>query len=62
MDNYIIYALSKSGNYFSSRGDSGLSPAANAYGYGICNQIGLTTTNPSQNGLAGATWDASWVN
>ncbi|MFI5212807.1 MAG: type II secretion system protein [Candidatus Saccharimonadales bacterium] len=61
-DNYIIYGLSRSGNYFRYVGDSGLSSASNTYGWGICSQIGLTNTNPSQNGLSGTTWDSSWVN
>jgi prepilin-type N-terminal cleavage/methylation domain-containing protein len=61
-DNYIIYARSKSGNYFRYVGDSGAGSAVDTYGWGICEQIGLTTTNPSQNGLNNTTWDSGWVN
>lgn len=60
-DNYIMYAKSKSGNYFRYTATGGLESAINTYGYGICDQIGLTTTNPVANGLFNTTWSA-WAN
>ena len=60
-DEYILYAKSNSGNYFRYTSFGGLEPAANTYGYAICSQVGLTTTNPQVNGLNPSGW-ASWVN
>ena len=60
-DEYIIYAISKSGSYFKYMSNGGLSAAANTYGYGICDQIGLTTTNPQHNGFEFGSWN-TWVN
>ena len=60
-NNYIMYALSKSGSYFKYTATGGLQSATASYGYGICSQIGLVTTNPVANGLSGTTW-ASWAN
>jgi prepilin-type N-terminal cleavage/methylation domain-containing protein len=58
---YILYAISKSGNYFRDTSDSGVAPATLTYGWGICSQIGLINTNPVSNGLNNTTWDV-WVN
>jgi len=58
---YIIYANSKSGNYFKYTTTGGLQDAAVTYGYGICSQIGLTSTNPSVNGYTDPSW-AAWTN
>lgn len=60
-NDYIMYAVSKSGNYFKFTPSGGLASASVASGWGVCSQIGLTQTNPSQNGLVNTTW-ASWVN
>lgn len=60
-DQYIMYAKSKSGNYFRYTSDRGLEPAINTYGWGICDQIGLVQTNPIANGLVNTAW-AVWVN
>ena len=60
-DNYIMYARSASGNYFKYTATGGLESAAATYGYGICSQIGLTSTNPIANGLVNSTWSA-WAN
>lgn len=59
-DSYILIANSKSGNYFKAQNSTVQSTASN-YGYNVCSQIGLTTTNPSQNGLSSTTWD-TWTN
>ncbi|MFZ2835733.1 MAG: prepilin-type N-terminal cleavage/methylation domain-containing protein [Candidatus Saccharimonadales bacterium] len=60
-NNYIMYAKSKSGNYFRYTATGGLESAIVTYGYGVCDQIGLTTTNPLVNGLFNTTW-SSWAN
>ena len=60
-DQYIIYAISKSGKYYKYMSQGGLSEAVEAYGYAVCNQIGLTTTNPQFNGYEFGSW-SSWVN
>lgn len=60
-DQYVLIAKSKSGNYFKITSDTGLSTNAAVYGWGVCDIVGLTQTNPSQNGLNNSTWDA-WVN
>jgi general secretion pathway protein G len=60
-DNYIMYARSKSRRYFKYTASSGLSIAEDKFGYEVCSQIGLVTTNPSTNGLYDTTW-ADWVN
>jgi prepilin-type N-terminal cleavage/methylation domain-containing protein len=62
IDDYIIFARSKSGNFFQYTSSGGLKAALAWSGWGVCQQIGLVNTNPSQNGLSGTTWDASWVN
>lgn len=60
-NNYILYAKSNSGNYFRVTSISGVSSAAAAYGYSVCSQIGLSSTNPTTNGLTNSTWN-SWTN
>ena len=61
-DEFIFYANSKSGNYFRYVSTVGKVESATAtYGWGVCSQIGLTSTNPSANGLNNTTW-AAWVN
>ena len=62
-DSYVLMTSSKSGNYFKVQNSVVQSTAA-TYGWGVCSQIGLTSTNPSQNGLdTGRTpqWD-TWTN
>lgn len=62
-DSYILMANSKSGNYFKAQ-NSTVSSTAATYGYGVCIQIGLATTNPSQDGFyssASPQW-ATWIN
>jgi len=60
---YVILANSKSGNYFKYRSSDGLSSNPSTYGYGVCNLVGLSSTNPTyqNNGLNDGAW-ASWVN
>ncbi len=60
-DEYILYAKSKSGNYFKVTPNGGIESATSTYGWGVCSQIGLSSTNPSTNGLANTTWN-SWTN
>lgn len=60
-DVYIMYVSSKSGQYYKYTPSGGIELAVTTYGWDICAQIGLTTTNPAQNGLTNSTW-ASWVN
>ena len=65
-DQYVILAVSKSGNYFKYRSADGLSSNDPTYGWGVCALVGLTETNPkSQNNGYDTTrtpvW-ASWVN
>lgn len=58
---YIMYVNSKSGNYYRYTPSGGIESAAATYGWGVCQQIGLVNTNPSQNGLFNSTWE-SWAN
>lgn len=58
---YIMYASSKSGKYYKNTASGGVEVADSTYGYAVCYQIGLSTTNPTQNGLAGTSW-AAWAN
>lgn len=60
-DQYIFYAKSKSGNYFKDTLSGGPELTVENYGWNICSQIGLVTTNPVSNGLSSTTW-AGWVN
>lgn len=59
-DSYILMANSKSGNYFKAQNGI-VQSTASTYGWGVCTQIGLSSTNPSQNGLYQTTW-SSWIN
>ncbi len=59
-DSYILMANSKSGNYYKVLNGK-VSSSTSVYGWDICSQIGLTTTNPSQNGMYTTTWD-TWTN
>lgn len=62
-DSYILLVSSKSGNYFKVQ-NSVVSATPATFGYGVCSQIGLTSTNPSQNGfytLATPQW-SDWTN
>ena len=58
---YIMYARSQSGSYFRYTSESGLSTATATFGYAVCEQVGLTSTNPQANGRTPSSW-ASWVN
>lgn len=60
-DEFIIYALSKSGTYFSYKTGAGLRQTYAAVGYSVCSQIGLVNTNPTADGLVNTNW-SSWVN
>lgn len=59
---YIMYVSTKSGKYFQYiGGGTGLTETYYVHGYSICSRIGLTNTNPSQDGVTGTNW-AAWVN
>ena len=58
---FIMYATSKSNQYFKYISGQGVTSAIATYGYAVCSQIGLSTTNPSDNGLINGVW-SSWVN
>lgn len=60
-DDYVMMAVSKSGNYFQYTKTGGLETSFPKYGYDVCGKIGLTATNPTANGLYQTTW-ANWVN
>ncbi len=62
-DSYILMANSKSGNYFKVQ-NGAISATASTYGYGVCSQIGLVNTNPTQDGFYASrspVWD-TWTN
>ena len=62
-DSYILMANSKSGNYYKAQ-NSTVSSTASTYGYGVCSQIGLVNTNPTQDGFYSSRapqWD-TWTN
>ena len=62
-DSYIMMANSKSKVYFKAQnGTVSVTPAT--YGYGVCILVGLSTTNPSQDGFYASNtppWSA-WTN
>ena len=58
---YIMYARSKSKDYFSIRSDEGVKPAIPGSGWGICYLVYWNDQNPQENALDGSTW-ADWVN
>lgn len=62
-DTYILLAASKSGHYYEIINDN-MQPTDATTGWGVCGQIGLTNTNPSQYGYnesASPMW-ADWTN
>lgn len=61
-NNYIMYARSKSGNYFKYQNTSGVSAAGPASGWAVCYfVIGEWSMNPSANGFTPYGW-SNWVN
>jgi len=60
---YVILSRSKSGSYFKYVSGEGVSSNLSTYGFGVCDIVGLTSTNPSgsNNGLFNSTWSA-WTN
>jgi len=63
-DTYVLMANSKSGNYFKVQNSVVQAAVNGTYGYSICSLLGLSNTNPSQNGYYSAgspQWDA-WTN
>lgn len=61
-NDYIMYARSKSGNYFRVTATGGVQDAVSAYGYSVCSQIGLSSTNPSANVVHATNGWSTWVN
>ncbi len=59
-DTYVLMARSKSGDMYKAINGE-VTPNGYAHGYSVCSTIGLTNTNPSQNGYSSSTW-AGWVN
>lgn len=62
-DTYALVANSKSGNYFKVLNGVVSSNLA-TYGFGVCDLVGLTNTNPTQDGYwsAGTPQWATWTN
>lgn len=61
-DEFVIIAVSKSGNYFKYTSMSNrVEEAVSAFGYDVCRLVGLSSVNPSPSALTNVTW-ASWVN
>lgn len=62
-DSYVLVSNSKSGNYFKVvNGVISTNPAV--YGWSVCDLVGLSSTNPAQNGYWQASspqW-ATWTN
>ena len=61
-DTYILMAVSKSGNYFKVQ-NTAVSSSIPMYGYDVCSQIGLSSTQPQAGYIATASpqWYA-WTN
>ena len=62
-DSYILLVNTRAGNYFKAQ-NSAISSTASTYGWGVCSQIGLVNTNPTQNGFDSdlvPQW-AAWTN
>lgn len=61
-DQYVMLVNTKAGDFYQYiGGGTGLSKITYAHGYSVCNKIGLSNTNPSQDGLTNSAW-AGWVN
>lgn len=60
-DEYIIYARSLSGKYYRYMSSGGPQETYPAYGWSVCNEVGLASTNPQENAVNVDTW-AGWVN
>ncbi len=60
-DTYVVLANSKSGNYFMVQTGAIVSSTAATYGWGVCQLVGVATTNPDPNGFSPGGW-ASWAN
>ena len=61
-DRYILQVITKAGDvYHYIGGGEGLAKTYYSHGYGVCSKVGLTNTNPSQDGLTNSAW-AGWVN
>jgi len=59
-DSYVLLANSKSGKYFMTLNSRNVEETAATYGWGVCGHVGLSSTNPAQNGYLSGTW-ASWL-
>jgi len=59
-DEYIFYALSKSGNSYQIKSTDGLQKTSAVSGYNICTRVGVASTQPNQALMPGG-W-SSWAN
>jgi prepilin-type N-terminal cleavage/methylation domain-containing protein len=60
VDNYVMMSNSKSGKYYVAQ-PTGVRSVGATYGWGVCQYVGLSETNPSPNGYSDGTW-ATWAN
>jgi len=58
---YGLVANSKSGNYFRVKPGPVVETTPSTYGWGVCNLVGLASTNPNPNGYSAGVW-AAWTN
>lgn len=59
-DSYVLMARSKSGDMYKAVNGE-VSSNSYAHGYSVCMIVGLSSTNPSQNGYNDPNW-AGWTN
>ena len=63
IDSYVLQVNSKSKNYFKVQ-NGAISSTVDDYGWSVCNNVGLSSTNPSQDGFDNAAnpkW-STWTN
>lgn len=62
-DTYVLLSKSKSGNYFKVL-NGVISSNSATYGYGVCDLVGFTNTNPTQDGYwsGGSPQWSTWTN
>jgi general secretion pathway protein G len=58
---YVLVANSKSGNYYLVKPGAVVEATVSTYGWGVCNLVGLSSTNPNPNGYSAGVW-AAWTN
>lgn len=60
-DTYVLVANSLSGNYYKAMPGEDVTSTPSTYGWGVCNLVGLASTNPNPNGYSAGVW-AAWAN